>query len=152
MSVHYTIPKGPLVSFGSFNFHVGRSILQGDWSIETSAEAIALAGYPQEVDLAGLATLSMHGTYTWQYDIIPQGGSVAAVQDELTTLLTGLHTPNMDGTTGQVALLTVKLLGYPSTNATAMARLVKVASLETYSVRAKVGLTFMCPSFFTYTA
>lgn len=150
MAGNYTIPKGPLVSFGSHTFISGRSILQGDWSLETVPEMIGLVNSFDEADLAGLATLSAHGVYTWQYDVLPVTGNATAVQDEITALITAWRTQNGDGTTGQVATLTVKLLGYPSTNATAKARLVSVKSLATYSTREKLALAFMAPGGFQY--
>lgn len=152
MATFYTIPKGVLKSFGSHNFISDRSILQGDWSLESTLDLAQSVNSPDEVDLAGFATLAMHGTYTWIYDVLPVTGNATAVQDELTALLTLLKTPNGDGSTGQVATLTVGLLGYTSTNATAKARLTKVQSLATYSTREKIALTFFCPQGFSYTA
>lgn len=152
MATFWTIPKGPLVSFGSHTFISNRSILQGDWSLETTPEMIALVNSFDEADLAGFATLSAHGIYTWQYDVLPVTGNATAVQDEITALITAWRTQNGDGTTGQVATLTVKLLGYSSTKATAKARLVSVKSLATYSTREKLALQFTCPQGFTYTA
>jgi hypothetical protein len=154
MALKYTIPKGPLVSFGpSITFVAGHSILHSDWSEEVTEEMLGLVSSSFEVDLAGFADLAIHCTYTWEYLIsAPIGGSLSTVQDELTALITARRTQNSDGTTGQVGLLTVALLGYGGTNATAMARLVSVRSLESGQTYEKVLLGFTCPQGFSYTA
>lgn len=153
MAVYYTIAKGPLISFGAHPFIVGRSQLQGDWDLSAAPDVIELVNSPNVADGAGLAVQAIHGApVTWIYDIIPQGANKKAVQDELTALITAMKTPNLDGTSGQVALLTVALLGYVGVNATGMARLIGVKSLATYSVRERVALSFLIPQGMSYTA
>jgi hypothetical protein len=153
MTTYSTIPKGPLVSFGpTITFTSGRSKLHSDWTLASTQEMAGLLGSTQEIDLAGLADLPMHGEFTWEYLISVQpSGNVKDVQDELTKLITALSTHNSDGTTGQVGTLTVALLGYIGTTAAGTARLVDIKSLETGSTYEKVLLTFVCPGGFQYT-
>lgn len=147
----FTVPKGVLISFGAHTFISNRSILQGDWAEETTPEVAQALNSTFEIDLAGYSDYAAHSIYTWVYDVLPVTGTPTAVQDEITALMTKLRTKNVDGTTGQVDVLTVALLGYESTNATAIARLVSVKSLATYSTREKLALMFWCPTGFTYT-
>lgn len=109
---------------------------------------MAILGSASEADMAGYATTSSHGLYTWQYDIFcGPGETVTAVQDEITALITTWRTPNGDSTSGQVALLTVKLLGYATQTASGIARLLTIASVESYPTRERLNLTFACAGF-----
>lgn len=154
MSTFYTVPKGPLISFGGITFISGHSLLEPGWGVTTTPELGSPMGSVNEVDLAGLADISQHGVYVWNYLVGAVTQTLKQAQDEITALLTAMRTRNVDGTTGQVALLTVALNGYATgvAVATGTARLLSVTANETGPTWDKLSLAFLVPQGFSYTA
>lgn len=156
MTTFFTKPKGALISFGGFNFKPKRSKQLPSEYYAVPDASMAVLGDFDMADQAGYATQSSTGLYVWQYDVYcsqASGDTPKDVQDELTALETALRTQNSDGTTGQVALLTVALLGYDpgTTTASGIARLISSNSTASFSTREVLQLTFRVPQGFSYT-